>query len=129
MDGFLEVFKQSSVSFLAAARDEKTLQTKIFYEAMQNLEGRDLIIPDTMLATGNSIVAAADVIGKYGMPRNIFLQAVIAAPEGVRAVQKRLPNAKLYIGSLDKCLNEHGYIVPGLGDAGDLCYGSKENPL
>ena len=130
VDGFLEVFRQSDVSFIAAARNEETLETTVYYEAVQDIEGKDIVIPDVMLATGASSIAALDVLERYGTPKKIYLAFAIAAPEGVEALKEKLKGVKseLFLGSIDDCLNDKGYIVPGLGDAGDLCYGSKFKP-
>ncbi|MFH1211985.1 MAG: uracil phosphoribosyltransferase [Candidatus Woesearchaeota archaeon] len=125
IEGFSHVFRESPVGFVAAARDEHTLEANIGYTAIPSLDNKDVIVPDVMLATGNSLIATLNLLEGFGRARQMFVHAVIAAPEGIRAVRERIPEARLYIGCIDERLNERGYIVPGLGDAGDLCFGEK----
>lgn len=125
--GFLSYFDRAQSSFLGAWREEGNgeIEIKLNYLASPSLENRELIIVDPMLATGCSLVKAIQAIKNHGEPKRIFIVAIIASPEGLKYVQDELPNAKLYICDVDEKLDENSYIVPGLGDAGDLAYGSK----
>ena len=125
--GFLSYFDKASSSFLGAWREEGKgeIEVKLNYLASPNLEGKELIIVDPMLATGGSLVKAIHAIKKYGEPKRLFIVAIIASPEGLAFVKNELPNANLYICDIDEKLDENAYIVPGLGDAGDLAYGEK----
>ncbi|MBW2963510.1 uracil phosphoribosyltransferase [Candidatus Woesearchaeota archaeon] len=128
VEGALEVFRESDVSFIASARNEQTLEADLNYEAVQNLNHRTILVPDVMLATGNSLIASLESLKKYGEPKQIFIQTAIASKQGIKAVFRKFPDAKVYAASVDEKLNDQGYIVPGLGDAGDLCYGGKFKP-
>lgn len=125
--GFLSYFDRAQSSFLGAWREEGNgeIEIKLNYLASPSLKDRELIIVDPMLATGGSLVKAIQAIKSHGEPKRIFIVAIIASPEGLKYVQEQLPNAKLYICDIDEKLDKNSYIVPGLGDAGDLAYGSK----
>ena len=125
--GFLNYFDQSPSAFVAAYRveDSDELRVHVDYVATPSLEGRTLILVDPMLATGTSLALTYRQMLRFGTPRQVHIAAVIAAPEGVAHLRREIPEATLWLAALDEKLNEHAYIVPGLGDAGDLAYGSK----
>jgi len=131
--GFLEVFDKAECAFLSAYRvmernaygDEK-LKIVSEYMASPDLNGKTLILVDPMLASGMSLDAAYQSLLKNGTPKHLHVCSVIAAPEGVEYLKENLPeSATLWCAAIDEGLNEHKYIVPGLGDAGDLCFGDK----
>ena len=105
-------------------RDPETLKPVEYYCKLPNIENRSFIIVDPMLATGGSSVAAIQMLKDRGV-KDIRLMCLVAAPEGVDTVNKAHPDVKIYTAAVDECLNEHGYIVPGLGDAGDRIFGTK----
>lgn len=124
--GFLNYFDRASSSFLGAWREEgDEISVKLNYFTSPELHDKNLIIVDPMLATGKSLVKAIHAIHDHGTPRKIFVAAIIASPEGVAYLKKELPNVSLYLCDLDDKLDANSYIVPGLGDAGDLAYGKK----
>lgn len=125
--GFLNYFDASESAFVAAYRIEKThdLQVQVDYMTSVSLENKILLLVDPMLATGKSLALTYQAMLRFGTPRETHIAACVASPEGVAHVQQELPNVKLWIGALDEKLNEHAYIVPGLGDAGNLAYGAK----
>ena len=125
--GFLNYFDQSGSAFVAAYRLESTTEigVNVDYLAAPSLSGKVLILVDPMLATGKSLVHTYKAMLRFGIPREVHIASVIASPEGVELVRKELPDVKLWLGALDEKLNEHAYIVPGLGDAGDLAFGYK----
>ncbi|ADR21920.1 uracil phosphoribosyltransferase [Marivirga tractuosa] len=127
--GFLNIFDHSDSGFIGAYRkhiDDNNFTIEMGYEALPPLDGRSLILADPMLATGQSIVKAIDHITQIAKPEKIIIAAAIGTPEGVGYIDKNLNQSyELYLGSLDRELNEKAYILPGLGDAGDLSYGPK----
>ncbi|MVN77870.1 uracil phosphoribosyltransferase [Hymenobacter sp. HMF4947] len=125
--GFLNYFDQSPSAFAAAYRIEGTaqVQVQLDYLTAPRLDERVLILADPMLATGKSLVQTYRAMLRFGTPRQVHIAAVIASPEGVAYVMREIPEATLWIAAVDEKLNEHAYIVPGLGDAGDLAFGSK----
>jgi len=124
LDGMLQIFPSARVAHIGIYRDHKTLEpVEYYFKASKTLRGRDLILLDPMLATGNSAVAAVERL-KSGKPRSIRLMCLVAAPEGVRAFQKAHPDVPIYSAAVDRKLNDHGYILPGLGDAGDRIFGT-----
>ncbi|NGX62974.1 MAG: Uracil phosphoribosyltransferase [Candidatus Anoxychlamydiales bacterium] len=123
-NGVFKVFPESEAGFFAMQRNEKTLKASVDYVALPPLEGKTVIIADTMLATGGSMLDAIKIIEKRN-PKNIILVSAIAAQEGIDNILKHDPSIKIYPAYVDPILNEVGYIVPGLGDAGDRCYGIK----
>ncbi|KAA3440779.1 uracil phosphoribosyltransferase [Rufibacter hautae] len=125
--GFLNYFDHSTSAFVGAYRVEggRQLSVHLDYMATPNLEEKILILVDPMLATGKSLVLTYNDMLRFGKPKRIIISAIIASPEGVAHVQEQIPEAELWIGAVDERLNEHSYIVPGLGDAGDLAFGSK----
>ncbi len=127
-DGFLNFFDKAESGFIGAFREEGEGEIKINlgYHASPNLEGKTVILADPMLATGKSFVRSVETILSHGTPEIIHIVAVIASPEGIAYLNKNINVPfKLWIGSIDDSLNAQSYIVPGLGDAGDLAFGEK----
>lgn len=125
VDGILQMIPAARVGHVGIVRDEKTLQPHEYYAKFpEGLDQREVLIVDPMLATGGSAVAAIDAVKKRGGVR-IKLICLVGAPEGVKAVNEAHPDVDIYLVSLDEGLNEKGYIVPGLGDAGDRIFGTK----
>lgn len=123
-----QVFDSAALSFIAAGRKPNTVEVEIdlAYVATPDLTGKVLIIADTMLATGKSLVDSYRALVELGgKPAKVFIVAIIASQPGIDYVQEHIPDAKLIVCALDKELNSKYYIVPGLGDAGDLLYGPK----
>jgi len=126
--GFLNFFDQAESGFIGAFREEGTekLTVNLGYHASPSLDDKVLILVDPMLATGQSCVAALQTLLQHGTPKAIHLVAAIAAPEGVQHLEEHISQPySLWLGTLDERLNEKAYIVPGLGDAGDLAFGAK----
>ncbi|MEP2781653.1 MAG: uracil phosphoribosyltransferase [Pseudoruegeria sp.] len=125
MDGVLELIPSARVGFVGLYRDEETLKPVQYYFKVPDALGDRLVIAvDPMLATGNSSVAAIDLLKQAGA-KNIRFMCLLAAPEGVARMKEAHPDVPIVTGSLDERLNEKGYIVPGLGDAGDRMFGTK----
>jgi uracil phosphoribosyltransferase len=125
LDGVLSLIPGARVGFIGLYRNEETLEPVEYYVKLPNdVARRDVILLDPMLATGNSITAAVARLKEAGA-ESITLVALVAAPEGVRRVEDGHPDVKVVVASVDRGLNENGYIVPGLGDAGDRLYGTK----
>lgn len=125
LDGILDLIPAARVGFVGLYRDEKTLQpVQYYFKVPEALEDRLVITVDPMLATGNSSVAAIDLLKKAGAT-NLRFMCLLAAPEGVARMKEAHPDVPIITASVDEKLNEHGYIVPGLGDAGDRMYGTK----
>ncbi|MCH2165311.1 MAG: uracil phosphoribosyltransferase [Marinovum sp.] len=125
LDGVLELIPSARVGFVGLYRDEETLQPVQYYcKLPENLSQRLVIAVDPMLATGNSSAAAIDLIKAQGAT-NIRFLCLLAAPEGVARMKEAHPDVPIVTGALDSHLNEKGYIVPGLGDAGDRMFGTK----
>ncbi len=125
VDGMLKLIPAAKVGHIGLYRDEETLQpVEYFCKLPQDISERDVIVVDPMLATGGSASDAITLLKKRGA-KNIRLVCLIGAPEGVKMVQNNHPDVDIYLGSIDEKLNENGYIVPGLGDAGDRLFGTK----
>ncbi|MCE2657364.1 MAG: uracil phosphoribosyltransferase [Rubrivivax sp.] len=125
LDGMLEVVPGARVGHVGLYRDPDTLQAVEYYFKMpQDMHERDAIVLDPMLATGNSAAAAVTRL-KAEKPRSIRLVCLLAAPEGLQAFHAQHPDVPVHTAAVDRCLNEHGYILPGLGDAGDRLFGTK----
>ena len=126
VDGMVAMIPSVKVGHIGLYRDPETLKPVDYYCKMpEDIAERDVIIVDPMLATGGSAIAAADFLKeKYGC-RHIKLMSIIGAPEGIAAMQKAHPDIDIYVAAEDERLNDHGYIVPGLGDAGDRIFGTK----
>lgn len=123
--GILTLIPAAKVGHIGLYRDEETLEPKEYYcKLPQDIANRVVIVPDPMLATGGSASAAISFVKARGA-KNIKLLCIIAAPNGIERVAKDHPDVDIYIGCVDEKLNEHGYIVPGLGDAGDRIFGTK----
>ena len=125
LDGMLTLLPAAKVGFIGLYRDEKTLQpVEYFCKLPQDIAERDVLVLDPMLATGGSAVEAVDFIKQHG-GKSIKFMAIIAAPEGLKRLHEAHPDIQIYVGHVDRCLNENAYICPGLGDAGDRIFGTK----
>lgn len=125
LDGILELIPSARVGFVGLYRDEKTLKpVQYYFKVPTELEDRLVIAVDPMLATGNSSVAAIDLLKKAGA-KNIRFMCLLAAPEGIARMKEAHPDVPIVTAAVDSHLNDHGYIVPGLGDAGDRMFGTK----
>lgn len=125
VDGILDLMPTARVGHIGMFRDPETLMPVGYYEKLPgDIHERDVFLLDPMLATGGSAVAAVDALKAKGAGR-IRLLCILAAPEGVRAVEEAHPDIEIVLAALDERLNDKGYIVPGLGDAGDRIYGTK----
>ena len=125
LDGMLQVLPGARVGHIGLYRDPATLKAVEYYFKMpQDMHERDVIVLDPMLATGNSAVAAVDRL-KQTNPRSIRFVCLVTCPEGIRTFHDHHPDVPVYTPAVDRGLNEHGYIVPGLGDAGDRIFGTK----
>lgn len=125
LDGVLELIPSARVGFVGLYRDEETLKpVQYYFKVPDALEDRLVIAVDPMLATGNSSVAAIDLLKESGA-RNIRFLCLLAAPEGIVCMQKAHPDVPIVTASIDEKLNEQGYIIPGLGDAGDRMFGTR----
>jgi len=128
-NGLLNYFDDAENAFISAYRkhtSETEFEIVVEYFASPNLDDKILILADPMLATGQSLLSVFEGLKKNGTPKEIHLACVIGAEEGIELVKKHFPeNTTLWIATVDEKLNEKGYIVPGLGDAGDLCFGGK----
>lgn len=125
LDGMLQVVPGARVGHIGMYRDPNTLQpVEYFFKVPQNMEEREAIVVDPMLATGNSAVAAITRIKKTH-PRSIKFMCLLTCPEGIAAMRSAHPDVHIYTAAIDRELNDHGYIMPGLGDAGDRIFGTK----
>ena len=125
MDGILELIPAARVGFVGLYRDPETLQpVQYYYKVPSELDDRMVIAVDPMLATGNSSVAAIDLLKKSGA-KNLRFLCLLASPEGVKRMQEAHPDVPIVTAAVDERLDDHGYIVPGLGDAGDRMFGTK----
>ena len=125
VDGMLTMVPTAKVGHIGLYRDPETLSPVEYYcKLPQDSNEREIFVVDPMLATGGSAVAAIQMLKDKGC-KNIHFMCIIAAPEGVEVMKKAHPDVDIYIGALDEKLNDHGYIVPGLGDAGDRIFGTK----
>ncbi len=126
LDGVLSLIPGAKVSAVGVARNEETLQAHTYLEKLApEIDERLALIIDPMLATGGSMVATIDLLKKAGC-REIRAMVLVAAPEGIAAVEAAHPDVMLFTASVDQRLNEHGYILPGLGDAGDKIFGTQQ---
>ena len=125
VDGMLQLIPAAKVGHIGLYRDPETLKPVEYYcKLPADCAEREVFVVDPMLATGGSSVAAIQILKDKGC-KNIHFMCIIAAPEGIKAMEEAHPDVDLYIGALDERLNDHGYIVPGLGDAGDRIFGTK----
>ncbi|RKG36165.1 uracil phosphoribosyltransferase [Acinetobacter guerrae] len=126
LEGVLNLIPSAKVSVLGLERDEETLQARTYYKKLvPDVANRIAMIIDPMLATGSSLIAAIDVLKASGC-KDIRVMILVAAPEGIKKVQELHPEVEIYTASIDEGLNAQGYIVPGLGDAGDKIFGSVQ---
>ena len=124
LDAILELIPHARVGFIGLKREETTLRAMFYHKSLpKNLERFEVLLIDPMLATGGSTVAAIDLLKEQGA-KHIRVVNLVAAPEGIRTVQKSHPRVPIFVGAVDKKLNERGYIIPGLGDAGDRLFGT-----
>jgi uracil phosphoribosyltransferase len=128
--GFLNFFDQADSGFIGAYRKEESgksvIEIEYLYQAIPDINNKNLILIDPMLATGKSVVKTIENLLLLGTPKTIHIVSVIAAPEGIDFIKESIIIPfKLWLCSLDDCLNDESYIIPGLGDAGDLCFGNK----
>ena len=125
LDGIINVIPNAKIGHIGMYRDEETLKPNVyFFKVPKDIDQREVIILDPMLATGGSGLDAIELLKKEGVTKIKFL-CIIAAPEGLEAIEKTHPDVQIYCASIDSHLNEKGYIVPGLGDAGDRIFGTK----
>ena len=125
LDGMLQVVPGARVGHIGLYRDPKTLEAvEYFFKVPQNMHERDVIMVDPMLATGNSAAAAVTRIKKTN-PKSIKFLCLLTCPEGIKALHAAHPDVHIYTAAIDRQLNDHGYILPGLGDAGDRIFGTK----
>lgn len=125
VDGMLKIIPAAKVGHIGMYRNEETLQpVEYFCKLPQDINERDVIITDPMIATGGSAIDAISALKKRGA-KNIKIMCLIAAPEGIKAITDAHSDVDIYVASIDERLNEKGYIVPGLGDAGDRLFGTK----
>ena len=125
VEGMLAMIPAAKVGHIGLYRNEETLEPVEYYcKLPEDCSERDVFVVDPMLATGGSSVAAIQMLKDRGI-KNIRFMCIIAAPEGVKRMQEAHPDVDIYVGSLDEKLNENGYIIPGLGDAGDRIFGTK----
>lgn len=124
VEGMLQLLPSARVGVIGLYRDPKTLSPVEYYCKLPDVNDRDFIVVDPMLATGGSAIAAIDMLKAKGV-KNIKFLCLVSAPEGVRRLNEAHPDVPIYTAALDDHLNEQGYIVPGLGDAGDRIFGTK----
>lgn len=125
VDGILSLFPAAKVGHIGLYRDEETLEPQEYYcKLPSNIDEKVVMVVDPMLATGGSACDAIKMLKKRGC-KKIKLMSIIAAPEGVKKVADTHPDVEIFVSTLDRCLNQNGYILPGLGDAGDRIFGTK----
>ncbi len=125
LDGVLELVPSAKISVVGLYRDEETLEPVTYFEKLaSDIDARMALVVDPMLATGGSMIATIDLLKEAGCT-SIRALVLVAAPEGIEKVQAAHPDVDIFTASIDDCLNEHGYIMPGLGDAGDKIFGTK----
>jgi uracil phosphoribosyltransferase len=125
LDGMIELLPTAKVGHIGLYREPTTLMAVEYYLKLPvDVEHRDMLVVDPMLATGNSAVAAVDRL-KEANPASIKFVCLLAAPEGIKHFHEQHPDVPIYTAAVDECLDEHGYIIPGLGDAGDRLYGTR----
>ena len=126
VDGMVTMMPNVKVGHIGLFRDPETLKpVEYYYKMPENMQERDVIVVDPMLATGNSAVAAVQQLKDKSAPKSIKFMCLLAAPEGVKTMQAAHPDVDIYTAAVDRELDSHGYILPGLGDAGDRIFGTK----
>ena len=125
LDGIIQVVPNAKIGHVGMYRDEETFKQNVyFFKVPKDLAQREVLILDPMLATGGSGIDAIELLKEKGVKKIKFL-CIIAAPEGIKAMQEKHPDVQIYCAAIDEKLNEHAYIIPGLGDAGDRIFGTK----
>jgi len=124
--GISKAYSDSEIGFIAAERDELTLKPKMGYLGIPEIMGKEVILADTMIATGGSVLACLDILESHH-PKRIIVAGVIGSAQGVRRITSERPDCIIHCAAIDAKLNNKGYILPGLGDAGDRAYGAKKN--
>ena len=127
LDAVTEAFPDVGVGYVGLERDERTLRPRTYYEKLPPLEGKHALLLDPMLATGGSAAQASQSILR-SRPESLRMVCVVAAPEGVRAMEEAHPDVPIFTAALDRELNDRGYILPGIGDFGDRLYGTEPSP-
>ena len=126
LDGMLRILPSARVGHVGLYRDPETLQpVEYYFKVPADMEDREAIVVDPMLATGNSAIAAVEQVKRKTHPKSVKFVCIVAAPEGIKAFHAAHPDVPIYTPAVDERLNSHGYILPGLGDAGDRIYGTK----
>jgi len=125
LDGIINVVPNAKIGHIGMYRDEETFKPNVyFFKVPKDIEKREVLILDPMLATGGSALDAIELLKEKGVTKIKFL-CIIASPEGIKAVEDKHPDVQIYCSSIDRQLNEKAYIMPGLGDAGDRIFGTK----
>ena len=125
LDGIINMVPNAKIGHIGMYRDEETFKPNVyFFKVPKDIEKREVLILDPMLATGGSGLDAIELLKEKGVKKIKFL-CIIAAPEGIKAIEEKHPDVQIYTTSIDRKLNEHAYILPGLGDAGDRIFGTK----
>lgn len=125
LDGIINMVPNAKIGHIGMYRDEETFKPNVyFFKVPKDIEKREVLILDPMLATGGSGLDAIELLKEKGVKKMKFL-CIIAAPEGIKAIEEKYPDVQIYTTSIDRKLNEHAYILPGLGDAGDRIFGTK----
>ena len=125
LDGIINMVPNAKIGHIGMYRDEETFKPNVyFFKVPNDIEKREVLILDPMLATGGSGLDAIELLKEKGVKKMKFL-CIIAAPEGIKAIEEKHPDVQIYTTSIDRQLNEHAYILPGLGDAGDRIFGTK----
>ena len=125
LEAVTELFPEVAVGYIGLERDEASLQPQSYYRKLPPVDGRHVLVLDPMLATGGSGSAACWAVKDAGVPASIRFVCVVSAPEGIAKLQTDHPDIPIFTGALDRELNEHGYILPGLGDFGDRLFGTE----
>jgi uracil phosphoribosyltransferase len=125
LEAVTELFPEVAVGYIGLERDEASLQPQSYYRKLPPVSGRHVLLLDPMLATGGSGSAGATAVKQGGSPASIRFACVVAAPEGLKRMEAEHPDVPIFTAAIDRQLNEHGYIVPGLGDFGDRLFGTE----
>jgi uracil phosphoribosyltransferase len=125
LEAVTELFPEVAVGYIGLERDEASLQPQSYYRKLPPVDGRHVLILDPMLATGGSGAAGTSAVKDAGSPASIRFVCVVAAPEGLKRMDEEHPDVPIFTAAIDRQLNEHGYILPGLGDFGDRLFGTE----